>query len=113
MSRLRVVLVTRRYWPLVGGAERVMSNLAGSLAEAGSAVTLLTARWDRTWPAEVIHGGVHVVRIEQPALRGWGTLRYMQRLARWLVEHRAAFAITASVAGTESHHGSPTSSNPT
>lgn len=91
MSRLRVALVTRRYWPLVGGAERVMSNLAGSLAEAGSAVTLLTARWDRTWPAEVIHGGVRVVRIEQPALRGWGTLRYMQRLARWLVEHRAAF----------------------
>ena len=91
MSRLRVVLVTRRFWPLVGGAERVMSNLAGSLAEARSAVTLLTARWDRTWPAEVIHGGVRVVRIEQPALRGWGTLRYMQRLARWLVERRAEF----------------------
>ncbi|MGD9644866.1 MAG: glycosyltransferase family 4 protein [Pirellulales bacterium] len=91
MSKLRVVLVTRRFWPLVGGAERVMANLATSLAESGVAITLLTARWERAWPAEVIHRGVRVVRLDQPAVRGWGTLRYMQRLARWLTEHRANF----------------------
>ncbi|MBX9787914.1 MAG: glycosyltransferase family 4 protein [Pirellulales bacterium] len=91
MSPLRVVLVTRRFWPLVGGAERVMANLATALVDAGVSVTLLTACWERTWPREVIHRGVRVVRLEQPALRGWGTLRYMQRLARWLRDEHHEF----------------------
>ena len=91
MSPLRVVLVTRRFWPLVGGAERVMANLATALVDAGASVTLLTARWEGNWPSEVIHRGVRVLRLEQPALRGWGTLRYMQRLARWLRDQRHEF----------------------
>ena len=41
---MKLALVTRRYPPLIGGAERVLSYLAPALAAAGAEVTVLTAR---------------------------------------------------------------------
>jgi glycosyltransferase involved in cell wall biosynthesis len=87
VSVSRVVLVTRRFWPLVGGAERAMSNLATELASRDVDVTLLTARWQPHWPAELRYRGATVVRLGQPSLRVWGTIRYMQAIARWLRRH--------------------------
>lgn len=84
MSPLRLVMVTRRFWPLVGGAERAMANLAVELAARNCEVTVLTARWQRHWPAEITYRGVPVVRLANPPVRVWGTVRYMQTLARWL-----------------------------
>jgi glycosyltransferase involved in cell wall biosynthesis len=83
----RVVLITRRFWPLVGGAERMMARLAIGLAARGCAVTVLTARWEEDWPAEIHYGGVPVVRLVNPSQRGWGTLRYMLALGSWLRHH--------------------------
>jgi glycosyltransferase involved in cell wall biosynthesis len=88
MTRRRLALVTRRFWPLVGGAEMVMANLAAELREMGAEVTVVTAQWDPSWPAEVVHREVPVVRLPNPPQRGWGTLRYMMALNRWLRRHR-------------------------
>src|SRR3954469_18661533 len=41
---VRLALVTRRYPPLIGGAERVLSYLAEALAREGAEVTVLTSR---------------------------------------------------------------------
>ena len=87
----RVLFVSRRFWPLLGGAETVIANLAAALAADGSSVTVLTAKWDPSWPSEIMHRGVRVVRLAQPRLRIWGTLRYLQQLNRWLRDHRNAF----------------------
>lgn len=91
MSPLRLVLVTRRFWPLLGGAERIMADLAGEFQSAGAKVTLLTAQWDPQWPREIVHRGVRVVRLPQPALRWWGTWQYMRALAGWLRAERANY----------------------
>lgn len=91
MSLPRLVLVTRRFWPLVGGAERVMAGLASELAARGFSVTLLTARWQRGWPAEFTFGSVPVVRLPNPPVRFWGTVRYVQALARWLRRNRPRY----------------------
>ncbi len=76
---------------MVGGAERVMATLASELAARSIPVTLLTARWQPTWPAEITYRGVPVVRLPNPRLRVWGTFRYMQALGRWLRRHRAEY----------------------
>jgi glycosyltransferase involved in cell wall biosynthesis len=91
MTPLRVVFVTRRFWPLLGGAEMAMSNLAAALHEAGYQVTLLTACWHPDWPQEIFHRGVRVVRLPQSQRRFWGTLGYMRRLRSWLLRHRSEF----------------------
>ncbi|MFO0901400.1 MAG: glycosyltransferase family 4 protein [Pirellulales bacterium] len=88
MSALRVALVTRRFWPLVGGAEMVMSNLASELRAQGAAVTIVTAQWEPSWPTEVVHREAPVVRLPNPPQRAWGTLRYMMALQRWLRRHQ-------------------------
>lgn len=90
MSGPRLALVTRRYWPLMGGAERVLSDLAAEFAARGCEVTLLTARWRHDWPAELQQGKVRVVRLPQPAVRWLGTWRYMRSIEQWLRRHRQA-----------------------
>ncbi|MEW4565916.1 glycosyltransferase family 4 protein [Bremerella sp. JC770] len=84
MSSLRLALVTRRFWPLVGGAEMVMANLAEELTRQGHQVQLLTAQWHPDWPKQISHRGIPVIRLPNPSVRGWGTVRYMMSLGRWL-----------------------------
>lgn len=91
MTLPKVVLISRRFWPVVGGAESAMANLAGALQEAGAPCTVLTAGWDATWPTEIVHHGVRVVRIPQPSLRFYGTWRYLRGLSTWLTSHREAY----------------------
>lgn len=94
MSRsLRLALVSRRFWPLTGGAETVMSNLAAGLAAAGCEVRLLTARWEANWPHSARQRGFEVVRLPQPKLRFYGTWRYMRALRAWLRDQRESFDV--------------------
>ncbi|MBX7168647.1 MAG: glycosyltransferase family 4 protein [Pirellulales bacterium] len=88
---MRLVLVTRSFWPRVGGAETVMARLAGEFQHQGAQVTVLTARWNPRWPETIDHRGVRVVRLAQPGLRFWGTWRYMRKLDAWLSARRAQF----------------------
>ncbi len=91
MTRLRLVLVSRRFWPLVGGAETMMARLAARFRDHGVETTILTARWDQAWPAEFEHMGVRVVRLAQPRQPIWGTLEYMRQLDRWLRRRAGQF----------------------
>lgn len=91
MTPPRVVMIARRFWPLVGGAESAVSNLAQAFQAAGAPCTVLTAQWDPAWPRELVHRGVRVVRVPQPRWRFYGTWRYQRGVARWLAEHRADF----------------------
>ena len=85
MSALRVVLVTRRFWPLAGGAESATANLARGLLELGAAPLIVTARFDPRWPDEVVYREIPVHRLPfSPGRFGWGTMRYMIGLSRWL-----------------------------
>ena len=87
MNGLHVVLVTHRFWPLVGGAETAMTNLALGLRELGVAVTLVTARHEPQWPADIIYREIPVHRVHVPRF-GWGTMRYLISLSRWLRKNR-------------------------
>jgi len=91
VSGLRLVLVTRRFWPLVGGAEKAMANLGAALAASGDAVTVLTAQWLPAWPVQITLRGAHVVRLPQSDRRFWGTLGYMRGLKHWLRRHRGQY----------------------
>jgi glycosyltransferase involved in cell wall biosynthesis len=91
MSRLNLVLVSRRFWPLFGGAETAMANLAAGFLAHGHPTTLVTGRWNPEWPAEIDRRGVRVIRLAHPPQRGWGTWRYMRALSNWLESHRRQF----------------------
>jgi glycosyltransferase involved in cell wall biosynthesis len=86
---MRIALVTRRFWPLIGGAESLVANLAAELTNHDAQPQIVTARWDSDWPRQVALREVPVTRLPHPTQRGWGTLRYMMALGRWLRRNRA------------------------
>lgn len=87
MSSLRLVLVTRRFWPFAGSEETAMENLAVEFQRQGSSVQILTAQWYANWPTDVVHREVPVTRVRKPPQLAWGMLRYMMALSRWLRQH--------------------------
>ncbi|MBI2478449.1 MAG: glycosyltransferase [Planctomycetia bacterium] len=93
MNSLRLLMVTPRYWPLVGDTERVTSRLANEFCSRGCATTILTARWHHDWPESVVHRQAVVKRLPGSPRGGWTTLRYMRALARWVRQHREEFDI--------------------
>jgi glycosyltransferase involved in cell wall biosynthesis len=95
---MRLALVTRRYPPLIGGAEKVLSYLATALAAEGAEVTVLTsrapglslpAREEVSIPGSSAgsRGGLTVERLATSRLRFWGTWLYMRNLARWFARN--------------------------
>ncbi len=92
---LRLVLVSRRYPPQIGGAERVMANMADALAKAGHLVTVVSSQNSSegisatpdTGPADEEHNP-KLIRLPYRGLRTIGTAQYMLGLNRWLVRHR-------------------------
>jgi glycosyltransferase involved in cell wall biosynthesis len=95
---LRVVLVTRRFWPCAASAERAMALLAVGLAQRGCRVTVLTARCNLRWPPAIQFRGLPVVRLAPPPAGRWNTWRYMRCVEHWLREHRCEIDL-AYVAG--------------
>jgi hypothetical protein len=93
VTPLRLAIVARRFWPLVGGPEKVLANLAVELASRGCQVTVVAARWQANWPGEIHIDGVPVVRLRHTAERGWGNVRYVRRLARWLHANREQYDV--------------------
>ncbi len=99
ISPLRLALVTRRYPPLIGGAEKVLNYLAEALAREGADVTVLTASAPGTkdlprheqvpipGPRAAGCGRLSVVRLATSRLRFVGTWLYMRSLARWFATH--------------------------
>ena len=82
---MKLALVTRRYPPLIGGAEKVLSYLAEALAGEGAEVTVLTARSEGLAESDEVptpRGRLTVVRLNTSPARFLGTFLYMRNLRR-------------------------------
>ena len=86
---MRIALITRRFPPLIGGAEKVLSYLGPALADEGAEVTILTCRppgldLPETEELPTKRGRCVVRRLATSRLRFVGTWRYMKNLQRAL-----------------------------
>ena len=93
MSGLRVVLITRRFWPLMEDIERTLARLATGLRRRGAEVTVLTCRGSADWPERVDYQGTPVFRLPHPHRERWRTLRYLLAVDRWLRQHHEAVGV--------------------
>ena len=84
---LRLVFVTRRFWPLVGSAENALADLAAAMVARGCRVTVVTAAWESAWPTDITLRGVPVVRLPRVPEGRWNTGRYGRLLGGWLREN--------------------------
>lgn len=78
---MKIALVTRRYPPLIGGAEKVLSYLAPAIAAGGAGVTVVTSSIpDHASKALDAASPVPIVRLPTSRLRFVGTTLYMRSL---------------------------------
>lgn len=84
MSQLRLVIITRRFWPVAGGTERSIANLAAALVARGVKVTLVTTQWEASWPDRIDYRGVSVVRLLRSEKGFLGARRWLRNLSRYL-----------------------------
>lgn len=93
---MRIALITRRYPPLIGGAEKVLSYLAPALAGegGGNEITVLTSRIAEASgrpereEVEAGRGRLTVQRLKTSPWRFLGTWLYMRNLRYWLERNR-------------------------
>lgn len=90
---MRILLVTQRFRPLIGGAETLLGELAREFVRQGHEVTVLTARWEPNWSIDERVDDVEIVRLPFRQIRFWGTWRFMRALKRWLTEHARQFDV--------------------
>ena len=89
-GRFRLAIVTPRFWPLAGEAETHVLRLAERWKAAGVDVQIATATWQSDWPRNIVVRELPVTRLSGAPRGGFGTLRYMYALTRWLREQQAA-----------------------
>jgi glycosyltransferase involved in cell wall biosynthesis len=93
---LQILLVSRRYPPQIGGAERVMANMAEALADLGHRVTVISSASAEDGikaTADPFGAGaqaenLRVIRLYYSGRKVVGTFGYMWRLCRWICRNR-------------------------
>lgn len=87
----RVLLVTRRFWPLANDNVCRLMSLAGALRSAGWDVQLLTAQWHTAWPERVELSELLVHRVGPSPTTPFRAKRYTRAVSDWLTKHASAF----------------------
>lgn len=90
---MKILLVTERFRPLIGGAETVLGELARELARLGEQVTVLTARWETDWAECERVDDVEIVRLSRSRIRSLGTMLFLKSLRQWLVSRGREFDV--------------------
>ena len=81
MSNLRIYIATALFHPLVGGVQRQVLEQARNLRKKGYMATIITLRYDKTWPSQEVMEGVPVIRVAGAVLGGREKLpRLFQKL---------------------------------
>jgi len=83
-SSPRVLFLTESFHPVLGGGEGHIRALGRGLVEAGLAVTVMTRRTGREWPAEDVLDGMRVVRLGPSGAGRTGKFAMVPGVARAL-----------------------------
>jgi len=93
---LRIIAVTNRYLPIVGGAERQLALLTSTLHDRGHKVTILTRHVLSELPAHEIIDGVSVTRLKPTGLGKVANALIIPRIIIYLINHRNEFDLIHS-----------------
>ncbi len=95
---MRLLIVSRGFWPLAGEKEMLACSLAKQLADLGNEVTVVSAGVVKQWPNDFQWGRVRVHRISLANRLVWAATtlssvrgRWIRALQRWLSMHSAEF----------------------
>jgi hypothetical protein len=88
---LRLLVVTRKYWPVVDEACMRLMHWIDHWKSLGVEVQIVTARWNKAWPTQANLRGVQVHRLVPPPNSQWNEGAFQRSLAAWIQKHAASF----------------------
>jgi glycosyltransferase involved in cell wall biosynthesis len=88
-----ILMICPQFRPIVGGYERAAERLSGELTRRGVAVTVVTFRRERTWPAWEKVDGFEIIRLPCLPWRGLTTLTTTISLMLFLVWKGHTYAV--------------------
>lgn len=69
---MKVLFVSRLYWPHIGGVERHVEEIGRRLKVKGKSVTVVTTKYRRELKENEKRGGVEIIRFRQPKIKYFG-----------------------------------------
>ena len=60
---MKILFVLEHYYPYIGGAEQLFTQLTRTLVQNGHPVTVVTTRYNRSLPAREVLNGVRIFRV--------------------------------------------------
>jgi glycosyltransferase involved in cell wall biosynthesis len=108
MCVVRVLILSRQFYPWVGGIEKLAQHLAEKMIERGIDVRIVTGWWFKGTPHREVIDGVPVTRIFSfwgmfgiRGLRKFGAYACMLNLLWYLVRHRREYDLIHCFAVTD------------
>jgi glycosyltransferase involved in cell wall biosynthesis len=92
-ERIRVLMISPQFRPIVGGYERAAERLAAGLAAVGLRVVVVTERRNREWPGMECVDGYEVQRLSCWYRRRVHTVTSLLSFARYLLRHGRDFDV--------------------
>lgn len=90
---LRILVVTRRFWPHVDDACHRLLWLCDALRKSGASVTILTARWHATWPEFAVCREIPIHRLLPAPCSNWNEGYFQKNVVAWLTQHSREYDI--------------------
>jgi hypothetical protein len=80
----RVLVITRRYWPLVDDSTLRLMHLMESWRSRGVESTVLTGRWHAHWPEHSVLRDTPVVRLLPAPRTNWNEGQFQRNAVAWI-----------------------------
>lgn len=87
----RLVIVTRKFWPMTDDASHRLFQLIDALRGCGVDIHVLTARWHPSWPEHATLRGAKVTRILPPPRTNWNEGHFQKNVVAWLSQHAETY----------------------
>lgn len=91
MTSFRILSAVPRAWPWSDDGSLRTIHWAESLQGAGHQVTLITPRWDASWPATAVCRETPMVRLLPAPRSSWNQVHFLRALGKWIGLHRHEF----------------------
>jgi len=89
---VNIIFIIRYFYPFIGGTEKQALALASHLVKKGMPVTIVTSRFEMSWPRSEYMEGLQIVRLCSPRIKVLGALIFLACLVGYLVKHRKHFS---------------------
>jgi glycosyltransferase involved in cell wall biosynthesis len=100
-KRLRLLIVSRHFWPHSSLTELGMADLALQLTRAGHHVMIVSSRGGKEWTPRIQYREIPVFRIARQPTGPWSTYRYLRAYTQFFSEQRNLDGVIVAGVGDE------------